>query len=224
MPRFWVLTDHVRREVVLVIRGTMSLNELAVDLTCEPSEFEPASSDEPGSTFPQSGLPSSAQPSASSTRHAHFQATTDEVQTRPHMDGLPVEVQVRDFEYEFGAPSDNEMSMPGGLSSPAISTAPRHRTKGTRNARKTPTRASTVPFPDKPDHSSAEGLRPERMRSASFASVGSFHESYEVHGGMLAMARIMGAKGAPVHEAVRAAMKTCKGYGTVLSLTRVVHL
>ena len=39
MPRFWVLTDHVRQEVVLVIRGTMSLNELAVDLTCDPTPF-----------------------------------------------------------------------------------------------------------------------------------------------------------------------------------------
>lgn len=39
MPRFWVLTDHVRQEVVLVIRGTMSLNELAVDLTCDPAPF-----------------------------------------------------------------------------------------------------------------------------------------------------------------------------------------
>ncbi|KAG2150321.1 uncharacterized protein EDB93DRAFT_1142777 [Suillus bovinus] len=44
MPRFWVLTDHNRHEVVLVLRGTMSLNELAVDLTCDPVEFEPASS------------------------------------------------------------------------------------------------------------------------------------------------------------------------------------
>lgn len=39
MPRFWILTDHARREVVLVIRGTMSLNELAVDLTCDPVDF-----------------------------------------------------------------------------------------------------------------------------------------------------------------------------------------
>lgn len=43
MPRFWVLTDHDRHQVVLVLRGTMSLNELAVDLTCDPVEFEPAS-------------------------------------------------------------------------------------------------------------------------------------------------------------------------------------
>ncbi|EGO27137.1 hypothetical protein SERLADRAFT_413658 [Serpula lacrymans var. lacrymans S7.9] len=42
MPRFWVLTDHGRQQVVLVLRGTMSLNELAVDLTCEPTTFEPA--------------------------------------------------------------------------------------------------------------------------------------------------------------------------------------
>lgn len=40
MPRFWILTDHVRQEIVLVIRGTMSLNEVAVDLTCDPAEFE----------------------------------------------------------------------------------------------------------------------------------------------------------------------------------------
>ncbi|KIY43107.1 alpha/beta-hydrolase [Fistulina hepatica ATCC 64428] len=42
MPRFWVLTDHSRRQVVLVLRGTMSLNEIAADLTCEPAEFTPA--------------------------------------------------------------------------------------------------------------------------------------------------------------------------------------
>ncbi|CAA7259566.1 unnamed protein product [Cyclocybe aegerita] len=43
MPRFWVLTDHGRGQVVLVIRGTMSLNEIAVDLTCQPETFQPAS-------------------------------------------------------------------------------------------------------------------------------------------------------------------------------------
>lgn len=58
MPRFWVLTDYNRGQVVLVIRGerlhlnrrpcayrwpgTMSLNELAVDLTCHPESFQPA--------------------------------------------------------------------------------------------------------------------------------------------------------------------------------------
>jgi len=45
MPRFWVLTDHSRRQIVLVFRGTMTLNEVAVDLTCEPEEFEPACGD-----------------------------------------------------------------------------------------------------------------------------------------------------------------------------------
>ncbi|KAJ3928749.1 MAG: hypothetical protein NXY57DRAFT_901446 [Lentinula lateritia] len=43
MPRFWVLTDHSRAQVVLILRGTMSLNEIAVDLSCESEEFEPAS-------------------------------------------------------------------------------------------------------------------------------------------------------------------------------------
>ncbi|KAF9446738.1 alpha/beta-hydrolase, partial [Macrolepiota fuliginosa MF-IS2] len=42
MPRFWVLTDYNRKQVVLVIRGTVSLNEIAVDLTCSPKPFHPA--------------------------------------------------------------------------------------------------------------------------------------------------------------------------------------
>ncbi|KAI0301963.1 hypothetical protein B0F90DRAFT_1716647 [Multifurca ochricompacta] len=46
MPRFWVLTDHSRQQIVLVFRGTMTLNEVAVDLTCEPEEFEPACADD----------------------------------------------------------------------------------------------------------------------------------------------------------------------------------
>ncbi|KAF9004698.1 hypothetical protein BDQ17DRAFT_1399534 [Cyathus striatus] len=41
MPRFWVLTDYNRSQIVLVLRGTMSLNEIAVDLTCEPVTFTP---------------------------------------------------------------------------------------------------------------------------------------------------------------------------------------
>ncbi|KAG9075044.1 hypothetical protein FRC06_010309, partial [Ceratobasidium sp. 370] len=42
LPRFWVLTDHGRKQVVLVLRGTYSLNELAIDLTCDPVPFSPA--------------------------------------------------------------------------------------------------------------------------------------------------------------------------------------
>ncbi|KDN38893.1 hypothetical protein RSAG8_09174, partial [Rhizoctonia solani AG-8 WAC10335] len=42
LPRFWVLTDHGRKQIVLVLRGTYSLNELAIDLTCEPVHFTPA--------------------------------------------------------------------------------------------------------------------------------------------------------------------------------------
>ncbi|KAK7051324.1 hypothetical protein VNI00_004824 [Paramarasmius palmivorus] len=45
MPRFWVLADHSRGQVVLVLRGTMSLNEIAVDLTCDSEEFEPATTE-----------------------------------------------------------------------------------------------------------------------------------------------------------------------------------
>ena len=46
MPRFWVLTDHSRQQIVLVFRGTVTLNEVAVDLSCEPEEFEPACGDD----------------------------------------------------------------------------------------------------------------------------------------------------------------------------------
>ncbi|KEP49016.1 lipase [Rhizoctonia solani 123E] len=42
LPRFWVLTDHGRKQIVLVLRGTYSLNELAIDLTCNPVPFTPA--------------------------------------------------------------------------------------------------------------------------------------------------------------------------------------
>ena len=78
MPRFWVLTDHDRQQVVLVLRGalfreilsgpvltmsftgTMSLNELAVDLTCEPVEFEPASTTSPEDTGDSIPFPGSS--------------------------------------------------------------------------------------------------------------------------------------------------------------------
>ncbi|KAF8509432.1 hypothetical protein BU17DRAFT_98961 [Hysterangium stoloniferum] len=56
MPRFWVLTDHVRRQVVLVVRGTMSFNELAADLTCEPTSFVPATSSSAAASQPTDDL------------------------------------------------------------------------------------------------------------------------------------------------------------------------
>ena len=85
IPRFWVLTDYNRGQVVLVLRGsflhhqpvsesneipgTMSLNEIAVDLTCEPELFEPATSCAPQDAppavpgdyrFPETGPPPEA--------------------------------------------------------------------------------------------------------------------------------------------------------------------
>ncbi|THH05489.1 hypothetical protein EW145_g4766 [Phellinidium pouzarii] len=122
MPRYWVLTDHGRRQVVLVFRGTMSFNELAVDLTCDPEPFAPA-----------------------------------------HADDISV------------------MDMPGSLPFPSKSppTSPKRK------------RASEI---------SEEELEEER-------------EVYDVHGGMLRMARVMGARGKPVHRAVRQALHKNKGYG-----------
>ncbi|RDB15457.1 Sn1-specific diacylglycerol lipase alpha [Hypsizygus marmoreus] len=78
MPRFWVLTDHGRGQVVLVLRGTMSLNEIAADLTCDPEEFEPATSegdeDEhlPGQySFPAMNASQTSQASSAPRYHVH---------------------------------------------------------------------------------------------------------------------------------------------------------
>ncbi|KAJ7179596.1 hypothetical protein C8R46DRAFT_887270 [Mycena filopes] len=87
MPRFWVLTDHSRAQIVLVLRGTMSLNEIAVDLTCEDEEFEPATT-----TVAEDGeepLPGQfVFPSASSRPQVHFPSgSTTPPQTRHHAHG-----------------------------------------------------------------------------------------------------------------------------------------
>ncbi|OSX60616.1 hypothetical protein POSPLADRAFT_1148763 [Postia placenta MAD-698-R-SB12] len=118
MPRFWVLTDHARREVVLVIRGTMSLNEIAVDLTCDTAPFE--------------------------------------------------------------------------LYTPKASRAP-----------KRPRAMSSVPVP-----SVEPAIGPESDDES--------HTTHLVHGGMLKMARAMGAPGKPVHVAVRDALRRNRGYSLVL--------
>ncbi|KAI0315055.1 hypothetical protein OF83DRAFT_1201648 [Amylostereum chailletii] len=139
MPRFWVLTDHARREIVLVFRGTMSINELAVDLTCEPEEFEPAS-----------------------------------------VDDEEADVVLEDEDEE-------QAQMPGALPFPTMGS----------------TRSTT---------------RTTRMRTPSFASLSTFAPSprYQVHGGMLRMANVMGGKGKPVHVAVREALKKNKGFELVM--------
>ncbi|TFY82574.1 hypothetical protein EWM64_g1438 [Hericium alpestre] len=143
MPRFWVLTDHARRQIVLVFRGTMSLNEIAVDLTCDPEEFEPASAHDP-------------EPDAGAE-----QAEEDE--------------------------KDGTEGMPGML-----------------------------PFPQMP---SAQSLKATRMRTASFMSIASFTavSRYQVHGGMLKMARAMGTPGKPVYVAVKEALKKNPGFELVMS-------
>ncbi|KZS94124.1 alpha/beta-hydrolase [Sistotremastrum niveocremeum HHB9708] len=57
MPRYWILTDHARRQVVVVLRGTMSINELAVDLTCDPEPFSPVSSSRMEDWSPEEDVP-----------------------------------------------------------------------------------------------------------------------------------------------------------------------
>lgn len=129
MPRYWVLTDHGRSQIVLVLRGTMSLNELAVDLTCEPEEFEPATTNFPG-----------------------------------------------------------------------------HSEEGDESTNSTPRMPSSFPFP------TGTFRRFPRMSISSSTS-----PRYQVHGGMLKMARMMGGVGKPVNHAVRDALRINPEYELVLS-------
>lgn len=39
-PRYYVVTDHTTRKIVLVLRGSMTLGEIFTDLTCESRRFE----------------------------------------------------------------------------------------------------------------------------------------------------------------------------------------
>jgi sn1-specific diacylglycerol lipase len=57
MPRFWVLADGARREVVLVVRGTMSGAELAADVACAPVPFAPARTPRPSERGDAAGMP-----------------------------------------------------------------------------------------------------------------------------------------------------------------------
>ena len=155
MPRFWVLTDHGRGQIILVIRGkisiptpstliklisltgTMSLNEIAVDLTCEPEAF----------------LPASTQP---------LRSPTDES-------------------------SDDENPIPGNFTFPKVSETEVKEEDG-------------VP------------------------------SQYQVHGGILKLARAMGDIGKPVHLAVLEALYNNPDYGMLSSFCQdetnfqVIHL
>lgn len=41
MPRYYVIQNHREKSIVLALRGTFSINDLAIDLTCESAEFTP---------------------------------------------------------------------------------------------------------------------------------------------------------------------------------------
>ncbi|KAG6915469.1 hypothetical protein DXG01_011336 [Tephrocybe rancida] len=105
MPRFWVLTDHGRSQVVLVLRGTMSLNEIAADLTCDAEEFEPAVTvEEEVPPLPsQYVFPSMSQPqsSASSTTGPRYHVHSGMLRMARAMGGTgkPVQIAVQQALY-----------------------------------------------------------------------------------------------------------------------------
>ena len=140
MPRFWVLTDHGRSQVVLVLRGTMSLNEIAVDLTCDPEEFSPA--------------------------------VTSPIQN--------------DDEY----PNTDDSPLPGRFAFPTITS-----------------NSSSIHISNTNPTSTRNDRTPESI----------YPPKYEVHGGMLRMAKAMGDIGRPVQVAVREALHHNLNYGMLLS-------
>ena len=166
MPRFWVLTDHARREVVLVIRGTMSLNEVAVDLTCDPAPFE---------------------------LHSFPPSPTGHKGKGKGRDSVDEDTVWSEFDEELE-------SIPGSFPID-MSTPP---------SNKSPSREQPEPAP------AGEG-RARRERKESETT------TYLVHGGMLKMARAMGAPGKPVHVAVRDALRRNRGYCAFLWYASFTH-
>ncbi|KAI0922103.1 hypothetical protein AcW2_006890 [Taiwanofungus camphoratus] len=167
MPRFWVLTDHVRREVVLVIRGTMSLNELAVDLTCDTAPFE---------------LHTSSRREAAPSFRGDADAPKDAAE----------EARVDEDEGGNWSEFDEGLeSIPGSFPMDLSTPSPPK-----RPSRPSETVMQPQPLPPTPDEEDAE--------------------SHLVHGGILKMARAMGAPGKSVHVAVRDALKRNRGYSLIL--------
>ena len=123
----------------------MSLNELAVDLTCDPAPFQPASGNIGAASKPAQDVDPMAEGFTSGGENTDTSTTDDE--------GVYV----------------------GG------------------NAN-----GNSVPFPR-----TNSGLRTPGP------------VTYDVHGGMLKMARVMGDKGKPLHKAVRDALRKNRGYGRV---------
>ncbi|PWN24035.1 hypothetical protein BCV69DRAFT_279940 [Microstroma glucosiphilum] len=81
-PRYYVVTDHKSRKIILVLRGSLSLGDIAADLTCESREFyfpDPAARgevDPAASTAPEAqqtnSVPFPGQDASTSARAAKF--------------------------------------------------------------------------------------------------------------------------------------------------------
>ncbi|KIJ32331.1 hypothetical protein M422DRAFT_35874 [Sphaerobolus stellatus SS14] len=179
MPRFWVLTDHVRRQVVVVVRGTMSFNELAVDLTCEPSPFVPATISTPATAQETENIfvcdpPTSDSPPFSRQPSSSTLSDEDDPSTSAHLNEL----------------------MHDSKRKRARSTTPPPRWSQEKERTPKPKEATTLNV----EVEDADDAGPP----------------YEVHGGMLKLARAMGSKGKRMHAAVAAALSKNKKYELVL--------
>ncbi|EIM85476.1 alpha/beta-hydrolase [Stereum hirsutum FP-91666 SS1] len=229
MPRFWVLTDHARRQIVLVFRGTMSLNELAVDLTCEPEEFEPAREEGEGRGFSAGagsggyGYGSRAYQQKDRTQQGAGEET--EVGEGEETETEGGETETEEDYMTARAESDGE-GMPGLFPFPSVhvsASSPTSTSTSPTSSRRQP----SVTHSRQPSvtHSRPPSVINSRMRTGSFVSLASFttytdgenvRPRYQVHGGMLRMARAMGGKGKPVHVAVREALRRNLGFELVM--------
>ncbi|PWN30726.1 hypothetical protein BDZ90DRAFT_229729 [Jaminaea rosea] len=75
-PRYYIVTDHKAQKVVLVLRGSLSLGDIAADLTCESREFTfPGSKEEASATAATSaaGVPFPATDASTSMHNSAAQ-------------------------------------------------------------------------------------------------------------------------------------------------------
>lgn len=82
-PRYYVVTDHKSRKIILVLRGSLSIGDIAADLTCESREFyfpdpaargevDPADSATPEPQQQTNSVPFPGQDASTSARAAKF--------------------------------------------------------------------------------------------------------------------------------------------------------
>ena len=90
-PRYYVVTDHGNKKIILVLRGSLTLGDIAIDLTCESANFTvddsgPSVGVDAQDAYPDEEGPEPAQdfsPEAIKEREARAMAEAQEKRTEP---------------------------------------------------------------------------------------------------------------------------------------------